>query len=305
MEQVAAFCIFLNCLCRNCVEPRSCTHQSQRAAMAFIRRAVDPVLARGLDRYVLVRSKVRARLGLRQNKPWWQRPDSAATGAQVSDRTDHGRRNACPSSMSCARQGHDFALPCSRMPGMREVRAAGASCAPSSNHVSCFWPMFPQLSIAINLTLVGVGVPMGFNAVVGSREKERAALRVGTDVAQQSSDEEHGALALINDRRRSRGLAALGILPSSMTPEQLESAAMADRAGLAPDSDPHELVEGVHADAAPAWETALMRKCSEMHKDTMKRYETINRGMTHRTAGSIHGDPDEVLAEARRQGLDI
>ena len=64
--------------------------------MALVRRVVDPVIARGLDRYVIFRGKVRSRLGLRQNKPWWQRPDSAATGAQVSDRTDTASRNACP-----------------------------------------------------------------------------------------------------------------------------------------------------------------------------------------------------------------
>jgi len=150
--------------------------------------------------------------------------------------------------------------------------------------------------------LVGIGVPVGFSAMASKKEKERAETRVAPTVAQQLSDADHAVLALVNERRKGRGLPALGILPSVMSAEQLSAAAGVDRAGA---EDPHELVYGVHADAAPAWEAALMRKCEALHREGMQRYRQAHEGMTHRTAGTKHPDPQVSLAEARRQGLDI
>lgn len=162
-----------------------------------------------------------------------------------------------------------------------------------------------QLSIAANLLLVGIGVPVGFNAVMTSRGKEIAATRVAIDDKQIASDADQAILAALNERRDDDGLPRLCILPSQMTQEQLASAADADVSGASAD-DTHSgvLVHGVHVDAAPEWEVKLMKRCDELHAEALRR-RADHQGLSHKTAGSVAKDPQEVLQEARRQGLDI
>jgi hypothetical protein len=152
---------------------------------------------------------------------------------------------------------------------------------------------------------VGIGVPVGFNAVMTSRGKEIAASRVAIDDKQVASDADQAVLAALNDKREHTGLPRLSVLPSQMSEEQIIAAAAADSSGAtAEDSHSGALVHGVHVDAAPEWEIKLMKRCDDLHSEALRR-QAEHRGLSHRTAGSIAKDPQAVLQEARRQGLDV
>ena len=165
------------------------------------------------------------------------------------------------------------------------------------------------MSLAVNFFLIGVVVPAGFNIVMTSKDRARESQRVGLDEKQDLADAEQATLFVINERRRERGLAALCQLPSRMSSEQLAAARAADASGAAAaDADPHSgsLIHGVHEGAPPPEEVELMKRCMALAAEARKDLEKLHRGLTHRTAGSIPDpDPAAVLAEARRQGLEV
>jgi hypothetical protein len=159
---------------------------------------------------------------------------------------------------------------------------------------------FSQLSLALNLLLVGVAVPVGVNTVMTRKYQEQQQSRTALDVAQLLSDHDHAVLESLNARRSSKSLPALARLPSSLNAAELDAVVAADRASAA--GGTAALVHGIHADAPTEWERNLFLRCDRLRESALADID--HAGKTHRSSGAEHS-PEEVLAEAKRQGLDI
>ena len=186
-------------------------------------------------------------------------------------------------------------MPTLRKPGLRFADAPWLDALPRQHCPS-------QLSLAINLLLVGVIVPIGVNSVMQAKYHEKAQARTASDVAQLLSDHEHAVLEALNVSRSSKGLPALARLPSELAAAELDSAVSTDRAVQA--GEETLLVHGIHADAETEWEKNLFRRCELLHRQAVAEAGDVHQGRTHRTSGTEYV-PDEVLAEAKKQGLDI
>lgn len=155
-----------------------------------------------------------------------------------------------------------------------------------------------QLSLALNLLIVGIGVPVSVSMMMNQKAADREATRVDSSTQQLQLDEDHAVLDILNERRRERGLPELAALPSHMDERQLRLASTVTSRAAA-------LTHGVHLHALSPAVADLMARCESLAAQNARLDSAIHGRLTHRTAGSGPQDHEQVLAEARRQGVEI